>query len=175
VIAVDERTEQMLDDLMPELADSDDVRQVVRLSGLELARLEAEARGLSESVLPTQASDEYRTLQMWEKLLGLPVAPAGATEEQRRSLVLASVRKLHSSSGADWVDAITQALGTSTWTHEEGPADYQITIRTPYAAGGLVPGQVAVLARRLTPAHLTVATGFTTGFLVGISTVGDVL
>jgi uncharacterized protein YmfQ (DUF2313 family) len=175
VIAVDERTEQMLGDLMPELADSDDVRQVVRLSGLELERLEGEARGLSESVLPTRASDEYRTLPMWETLLGLPVEPAGATVEQRRALVTASVQKLRAGSGADWVAAITQALGTTTWDHEEGPADYQITIRTPYEPGGLVPGQVAVMARRVTPAHLTIATGFTTGFLVGVSDIGDVL
>jgi uncharacterized protein YmfQ (DUF2313 family) len=174
VIAVDERTEQMLDDLMPELAESDDVRQVVRLSGLELARLEGEARGLSESVLPTRASDEYGTLGMWELLLGLPEAPAGVSVEGRRALVTASIRKLHTSSGADWVAAITQALGTDVWEHEEGPSPYQITILVPPGAA-TTPEQVAVLARRVTPAHLTVATGFIGGFLIDDSDIGDVI
>ena len=164
----------MLDDLMPELADSDDVRQVVRLSGLELARLEDEARAASQSVLPTKASDEHGTLAMWELLLGLPVAPPGPSVEQRRSLVTASIRKLHTSSGEDWVAAITQALETDVWEHEEGPADYQITIRVG-AESGYVPGQITVLARRLTPAHLTIATGFMEGFLIGSSHIGDVL
>ena len=173
-VAVDERTEQMLGDLMPELTDSDDVRQVVRAAGVELARLEGMARAASASVLPTHATDVYGTLKMWEQLLGLPVAPAGSSEATRRSLVQASLRKLHTSSGADWVSAITEALGTDQWTHQEGPSAYQITILVPYGAG-FVPAGIVELARRLTPAHLTIATGFTAGFLIGISNIGDVL
>ena len=174
MIAVDERTEQMLDDLMPEFTDSDDVRQVVRAAGTELARLEGMARGASESVLPTKATDQYKTLSMWEQLLGLPVAPASSSESQRRDLVTASLRKLHTSSGADWVAAITEAIGTDTWTHTEVAASYQVTILIPYGAG-YVPSGIVELARRVTPAHLTIATGFTTGFLVGISNIGDVI
>lgn len=164
----------MLADLMPELQDSAAVQQAVDGAARELERLEETARDIRSKLSPLNADDTYNTLKMWERLFGLPVAPP-IPVEQRRALVLASLRKRKSAAGSDWVELLTLALGGTSWEHQEGPTDYLISIKIPYDPTGFTAGQVAAIARRITPAHLDIATGLIDGFLIGISLIGDTL
>jgi hypothetical protein len=168
-----EKTVEVLGDLQPELADAPDVHAVLDPLVREAQRLEAKAYEVADCLFPRNAVDFCNTLPMWESLLGLPVRQAGATLEQRRGLVTAAVRARTAASGAAWVDLVTTALGSPGWTHEEGPAAYNLTLRVPYVPGGITAGQLANIARRVTPAHLQINTTYTAGFLVGISLVGD--
>lgn len=165
----------MLADLSPDLGDAPEVQQVVDCLARELQRLEDRAGSVRDELFPAQAQDDWKGLSMWESLLGLPVNLPGATLTQRRQLVLAAIRQRGESSGAQWVDLISTALGTTNWVHQEGPGAYTVTITIPYSPGGLYGGQVVQLARRVTPAHLQVNSGFTGGFVIGVSNIGDVI
>jgi hypothetical protein len=171
-IAVSERGQEMLDDLMPELADATDTQQVVDMIGRELARLEAAITEASEKLLPSRADDTYNSLKMWELLLGLPVA-APTTVEARRNLVLASIRNRKAASGADWVGLIDAMLGGAAWTHTEDVPPYTVVIVSPHTAGSYEAQALAQFARRVTPAHLRVTVTDGDGFIVQVSIVGQ--
>lgn len=174
-VALSAKGASLLEDLPPELADAPEVQQVVDVLARELQRIEDAAAGIAADLFPATATDDYAALSMWESMLGLPVKLPGATTTQRQQLVLATIQQRGSASGLRWIDLISQALGTSGWVHQEGPGDYQVTITIPYSPGGLYGGQVVQLARRVTPAHLQVNSGFTGGFVIGVSNIGDVI
>lgn len=175
MIALSEKGAALLTDLSPELADAPETQQFVDCIARELARIEDMALGITAKMFPAAADDEYGTLKMFESLLGLPVALPGMNVPQRRQLVLGALRQRGGTSGLAWQDLISTALGTTIWNYLEGPTDYTVTITIPYAPGGLIGGQVVQLARRVTPAHLVVNSGFTGGFVVGVSNIGDVI
>lgn len=167
---VSDKGNLMLEDLHPQFAESPTVRAVMDAVARELQRVEDTTQAVREAILPYQASDTYGTLKMWELMLGLPVAPAGVTLQTRQSLVAAGVHKRRAASGADWSALISQALGSVAWTQTE--SGYTVTVLIPQASG-FVPGQVAALLRRITPAHLQITTGYTGGFIIGVSNIGD--
>lgn len=172
---VSAKASAMLLDMSPELADAPEVQQVVDCLARELQRLEDRAGQIRDELFPTQTQDDWSGLSMWESLLGLPVDLPGATLLQRQQLVLASIQQRGESSGAQWINLISTALGTTNWVHQEGPGAYTVTITIPYQPGGLIGGQVVQLARRVTPAHLAINSGFTGGFVIGVSNIGDVI
>jgi hypothetical protein len=174
-IAVSERGREMLEDLMPELADATDTQQVVDMIGRELARLEAAITAASAKLLPSRADDTYNALKMWELLLGLPVDPS-TTDEARRNLVLASIRMRRAASGADWVALIDSMLGGLAWSHTDDTPDYTVVIISPHPAGSYEALALAQFARRVTPAHLQVSVTDGDGFIVEQSLIGvDIL
>lgn len=174
-VTLSERGRRLLEDLPPELADAPQIQTVVDVLARELERLEGAATEATQKMFPPAADDEYGTLKMWEALLGLPVALPGLTLAQRQALVRATVKQRRAASGAQWAEMLTTAIGSSSWSHHYGPGDYVVTITIPYVPGGIAAGQVVTLARRVTPAHLQVNAGFTGGFLIGISNIGDTI
>lgn len=153
-------------------------RAVQRAIAGELLRIEVSMQMVRDALIPSQADDVILPTgqvvpcaEMLEALLGISIAPAGFTIEQRRSRIVAHIRKLNSGTGADWVANLTEILGTG-WTYEEGPGAYQVTIHIAFASGTLSADEVVAFARAITPAHLDVIPAFNEGFLVGISSVG---
>lgn len=169
---VSERGARILADLMPEMQDDPFTRQVIDVAARELDRLEARGRDLVQKSYPHNADDTYRTLGLYERLLGLPVEPADVDLDTRRNVLLAHIRKRQDGSGEQWAHLISTAIGNTPWSHQEGPGPYQITLRIPYTPGSYTAGQVAFLARAITPAHLDTVGGFNEGFLIGISEIG---
>lgn len=124
-------------------------------------------------ILPQYAADdEYGSLPFWERLMRLPVAP-GADEARRKAVLLAHWRKRRARTGAGWLELLTLLLGTSLWTHQEGPVPGHITITISNLDTSYAANQLALLARQITPAGLVINFVFTDGFLVGYSTVGS--
>lgn len=155
------------------------MRAVFRAYGNELQRIDDALALIRFASFPMQTSDVLlatgavvRLASMWETLLGIPVSPAGVTIEERRNKILAHVRKRKSGKGSDWVATLTEALGSTPWSYQEGPGDYQVTIHIPYASGSYSSAQVLNLAREATPAHIDVIPAFNEGFLIGISLIG---
>lgn len=139
----------------------------------EVERLEATAEQIRYEMWPLNATDEYNLLALWETMLGLPVRPAGVPLATRQSFVTARWLGRKAGSGLAWEAAMTEAMGTTTWTYVEGPADYTITIYIPWAVGSFNSVEVQKLARAITPAHLEVAVVYAQGFIIGEGLVGE--
>lgn len=170
-----DKGQAMLDVMPPYYAGDDATLAVIDTQGREIERVEELLDTIQQRAFPTLADDVYRLLGMWEALLGLPVEPVGVGVVERRAKVLAHVRKRHSSSGSDWVAVISAALGTTSWTYQEGPSAYTVTITLPYSPGTYNAAQVVALARAITPAHLHLAFTYTVGFILDVSALGDAL
>lgn len=164
--------ERMVGYLPPWYAADDLFCRIQNALAKELQRAEDVLAEIRNQMLPQNADDTYGILGMWEALYGVPVEPPGVSLEQRRSIVIAQARKRSISSGLDWEEAVTEALGTNEWSYEEGIGDYVITVRIPYAPGGYTSGQVLGLLRAITSAHIILNIGYNEGWLVGISLVG---
>ena len=167
--------QSLLADLPPYEADDPIVQNLLRAVSLELARINARAHDIIIRLFPQDADDRWRTLGMWETMLGLPIEPVGVSRATRSSLVAATVRSRNVGSGAHWTDLISQALVGVPWTQQEGPAAYTVTIRIPGGSSGYSTGQIRTFARKISPAHLVIESGTIGGFLIGISSIGDAL
>lgn len=161
----------MIDDLSPELGDDPTVRNVLNAVAKECDRLSAAASSFFESMFPQNTDDTHKQLSVWEMLLGIATNPA-LTTVQRRAVVQGYVQQRSVGSGASWIALLSLALGTSAWSHSEGPGDYQVTITLPSRSGSPQANVIVALAARVTPAHLQVIPSFGAGFLVGISQLG---
>lgn len=110
-----------LEDIPPFWAGSKDVQATLDVLAREMDRLEASKNQLRANFFP-QTADVY--LNVWEKVLGLAVAPPDKTEAQRRASVVAFMQATRGTiSGLSWQASLTKLIGTS-WSYEEhDPAD----------------------------------------------------
>lgn len=161
--------ERLLDDLPPYLRSDPHAQGYTLAFANEADRAWAMLNSLATKFLPHSADDEFRTLGMWERLLGLPVEPVGISEDDRSTKVVAFFRSRKAASGAKWLELLTTALGSGDWTHQEGPGDYEVTITIPFASGGYSAVAVESLLRKITPAHLVVNAQYAEGFIIGDS------
>lgn len=166
-------TGRMIDTMPAYYRGNSIIEGILDAVGRELQRIEDRLNFIRTGMFPQNADDTYKQLSLWEELLGLPVAQAGATLTQRRNLVLARLNGRSLSSGAAWIDAVNQALGGTPWTYQEGPASYTVSIYISYALGSYSSVQVLSLVRAITPAHLDIAVVYSQGFIVGEGIVGE--
>lgn len=165
--------EALLRDLPPYLSDEPRIRRFFLAFANELDRVQVSITALAERMLPPMADADHRLLAMWERLLGLPEDPPLATVEERQIQVGARFRARKASSGAAWVSLMDEALAGITWSYEEGPDPYTLSITIDSGTGYSIGGVVA-LARKITPAHLQLFVSFGEGFIVGDSMVDPV-
>lgn len=167
--------EALLADLPAYYEDEPNVEAVQDVLGRELQRVEDAAKAIRYRAFPQNADTLYRTLGMWEKLLGLAVEPPGQTTEVRQRQVAAAFRTRKSGTGLDWIANVNSIVGSTTnWTHEE-LANYNLSVRIPYASGtaSLSARQTEALIRKITPAHLTLTVSYTQGLIWGVSGFGE--
>lgn len=143
---------------------------VVDAVSRELQRIEDWMEAFIQAYFPTNATDETGTLPLWEATLNLPVRPAGVSVEQRRNNVAAAYRKRSVGMATEWVANVTKAV-SSAWSHEVNqPIDYSVRVSIPDTAG-FTGGQLQVLLRQMTPAHLALTTTVGDGFKVDVGQV----
>jgi uncharacterized protein YmfQ (DUF2313 family) len=99
------RTQRILDALPPYYSDDPAALAVIDVCAREIDRLQDMLLAIQNASCPQLATDQYKLLSMWEFLEGLPVAPVGITEAQRRAKV-ASWQRRKVASGEDWAAAI---------------------------------------------------------------------
>ena len=167
-----DKGQAMLDQMPPYYSEDDATRTVIDVQGREFQRIEDMLVSLQTKTFVINADDEFRLLGMWEAVMGVPVE-SDLPVERRRSLLLARIRGRDASTGESWVAAMTESLGTTGWSYSEGPSPYTINITVPYAPGSDNSNRAYSLAREITPAHLHLAMGYTQGFIIGVSKVGD--
>jgi uncharacterized protein YmfQ (DUF2313 family) len=173
---ITETGQTLLADLPPYLSDDGTVQGVIDTLAREQQRITDAADGIRRTAFPSQADDTYNMLLLWETLLGLPVKPPGVPDDQRRSKVLASLQGRDVGTGEGWTRAVAQAVGTNWQQAENTPGPYQLTVTLPFAAGSYEGRQAENIIRTITPAHIDLLISYGTGFLIGVSIIGqDVL
>lgn len=164
--------QEMLDQLPVSLRKPEVARRLIRAKANELERIQTFLQDFRAAALPHNANDAMGTLPIWEAQLGIPVQPAGVTEVDRRTEVVARYRSSSDSSSA-WVATATELIGPG-WTYRENyPEPYMITITLPGAAGTYQTGRIEEVLRDITPAHIDLVITYGVGFVVGVSIVGE--
>jgi len=151
-----------------------EIQTVLRVVGMEIARIDAARLALIANFFPISAD---LLLPRFEQLLGLPVSPLDSTGAPidlalRRARVLAYLGRLRGEGrGLDWIDAISALCGTN-WNYlEHDPANPN----TPaaYTLNVNISMQLARvgwnLVRDVTPAHIDINPGYVEGWFVGIA------
>jgi hypothetical protein len=171
---------QLLNTLPPALRDSDDYRAVMHAHARESERLEAAIELVRDQFFPARTTV---LLGAYERTLGLPVAPAGATEEDRRRAILATLAGAAAGGeGRAWVAAVTALIGPG-WTYEEhipgdgtSPPNYTLRIALPFLSSSDRWGQAIRLIRAITAAAWDIQFSSLTGFAADSSASdGDLL
>jgi hypothetical protein len=158
----------MLGYMPPFYAGDAEVRAALDGLALEIDRAWAFLEGVRAQLFPQSSDDGHGMLGLFEALVGLPVAPPGVSLADRRSKVMAYMQARNVSSGLEWSALLTAAIGTTSWSYQEGPGAAQVLLQIPHT-GAYSTAAVEGLARRVTPAHLTVTATTTAGFVIGSS------
>lgn len=149
---------------------SPDHRAVAHAQAKELELLEARIFEVRAQFFPTTATI---LLKLWERLLRLTVEPEGKTYEERRPIVLATLRNLASTpEGRAWVANVTSLAGAG-WTYQEhvpgdpaSPPENTVRIELPYPPTSLLYQQLERLIRAMSPSHLDLIVTFSGGFVL---------
>jgi hypothetical protein len=163
---------------LPALLHQDpDVLGAVRAMAAETDKLDVAIETMRTNFFPRFA-DLF--LYLWEKQFGLSVAPIDMTLEQRQARAQAFWLQIqHGASGELWEQMVTDLVG-SGWSYTEfdgdgSPPDYNIAFETPFATDSTQARDMRSLLRAITPAHLDIVEGFTGGFILGYSNLGETL
>ena len=167
------RAQRLLDSLPGYYYEDPFVATVLDAVCRELDRVEDFLRVVQSAPFPQQVDDSYGLLRNWERMLTMQEAPPGVDDSQRRTAILAH-RRRNALTGAGWRDAMTEVLQGATWDATEVPGR-RVVITTPYVGTTWQAGTALRYARRITPAHLDVISGYSQGFLLGTSNLGDAL
>lgn len=142
----------------------------------DLDDVQALMEAVRDQAWPTRADDSLGLLALHEEMLGLPAAPLGVPLDRRQAAVQARLQTRRSGWKRDWVAAMNALIGVGNWSYAENtPGGNQLSITIPYDPGSWSAAQVQALAEARTPMHIQIILGYTSGFLVGISRVGDAL
>lgn len=162
------RANRMLNAMPPYFSQDPTVRGILCACAHELDRVETIAEALRTGSFPEDAS--LRTLQYYEALFGL--SNTSLTIDQRRSDVVAHLRKHVVAERIDWQDALASFIGSSGWQYAE-QSPYTVLLTTPVDPTGLRTPVIAAYARAITPAHLQlIVNGAYGNFKVGINLIG---
>lgn len=152
---------------------------ILEAGGRQLAALEAAVESIKDEIFPQTAT---RLLAMDELWLDLTVEPAGMTVEQRRQIVFAFMMRIMSSgTGAEWEENMSAYFG-GDWRYEEhdpddpgSPPAFTVNVFIPFAPGSVGAYVGEQLAQAISPANLVINVTYESGFILGESTLGDLL
>lgn len=168
------RTDDLLEAIPPYFHGDPPTRQVLNAFGAELERVEEATAMVVAGLFPQTADDTYGLLSLWEHLLRLPVAPEYLDTEQRQDRAVARWRARNGGTGADWIAAVTEAIGSGDWEHEEHqPEDYKVTIWVPWPLESQRLEDAEAAVKVVTPAHLEVIVESREAFNVDIDKVDE--
>ena len=180
MIELSEKAEEILDDLPIYLHGDPSVRGLVQGVANELQRVEDYLVDTGSNLQPSQA--EGNLLDHWEDFVGLPVEPTGISDDLRRRVITAAVRRRTSGPGSGWAGLLTTVADGQPWIHTENADEnldyepYNLHLRAALDTVDYRTGVFSDMARRITPAHLKISEIEIAGedtFRVGESEVGD--
>lgn len=159
---------RMLNDLPEFLTDDPDVRAVIYAQAKEKERVDGTIETIRLNLQPLTADSDG--LMWWETILGIAVAPAGLTTEERRDVVMAyylaaSVEQ----TGLSWEQALLSIAGPgSTYAeHQPGvavPPAYNVALTLAFPPSTGAYDRIRTLVERISPANLVFTASSADGF-----------
>lgn len=165
-MALSPTAQRMLDSLPDYYWQNDIIERIVQGKANEVDRMDARIDSIIAGVVPGTADDSLGFLRIWETMLKIPVAPAGASEAQRAGAITAALRRLNAVTSSDVLDLLTAAIGPSFTIARNTPTALQDTITIPYVAGSFQYAQVVAVAATLWPAHRELLVHSAGGFIL---------
>lgn len=146
------------------------IERVVQAWANEVDRLDALVTKLETELQPGAATDDLGLLGIWEALLGLPVRPAGASQDQRLGKVVAALRSLDAFSSADVLSVMSAAVGSEAFSIlRDTPDPLKDVLAIPFLAGTYNAALIESIARRAWPAHRQLFIRYSDGFILEVS------
>lgn len=172
--------EEWLTDLPHFYRDDPDVRAVIRVQAREWEMIHERLEQVRRQFFPQHAD---LLLDLWERELYLPVAPAGLTVEQRQDRAVARMRRIGGdASGLGFIANVTALLNGNAFSYlthdpadDDGPPPDTIWLFVPYEPGSSEFIRVDRDIVELVDATVEVVVSSTGGFLLGASLLGDEL
>lgn len=169
-----ERAQRMLAALTPWEAEDPNVVAVVAAGAAELDEIQALMELARDQAWPHRADDTYGLLAIHERMLGLPVAPAGVTLADRQTAARTRVGRRRDGRKATWVDRVNELAGVGTWSYDENtPGPHQLTITLRLEPTGGLAARVRQLVEVFTPVVDEVIVGFEAGLILGVGEIGE--
>lgn len=141
------------------------VERVMQAKANEVDRLDALIDKLMIELQPGSATDDLGLLGIWEAHFDLPIRPTDATLGQRQAKVVGALRSLGVTAASDSLDLLAAAIGGSFTIERDTPGLLQDTLEVPFDSASYNAGAVALLARRMWPAHRQLFISYAGGFL----------
>jgi hypothetical protein len=146
-VELHERTVRLLDELPPFLASAADMQAVLDVLMREVQRID-DAKAATRANFFATTADSW--LALYEILEQISVDPPDKTTDQRRTSVIAFLRRMKvRGTGLGWEAAMTDLLGAD-WSYEEhipgdptSPPANTINIQIPWTGGIIAPGTLS--------------------------------
>jgi hypothetical protein len=169
-----ERTDRMIEALVPWEREDPNVIAVQLAVGRELDEVEALMQAVRDQAWPHRADDTYGLLALHERTLGLPSSPVGQSIAQRQQAVKTRFGRRRDGRKTTWVDRINEVIGVGNWSYQVNtPGDWQLTITLRVDPASGLAEQTRLLAEAFTPAVIEVLVGFEAGFILGVGSLGE--
>ncbi len=133
--------------------ESEEVLRMVQAAAAEFDRMHARVDAIVLGMIPGAADDSLGFLSLWERRLGLPVAPAGVSVPSRQEAVRAKIRALDAVTAADVLQLMADVAGAAVTVQRNTPGQLQDTITAPVTAGSHAGGRLAQVVDGVWPAH----------------------
>lgn len=172
--AMSERGRRMLDSLWPPEVGDPAVVALVRADADELDAIEGLADTARLQAWPHMADDQYGLLALHERLLNIPIQPSGVPLATRQATAKSAIQSRRVGTARQWVKRMDALMRGNPWRFQRNhPGRGQLTITIPYGEGSYSASQVRKFAERVTPAHLEIIVRYESGWIAGVSRVGD--
>lgn len=141
---------------------------------VEINRQRALLQAIRATSIPAVADDTVGALSRWEFALRLPINAPGATLDQRRTAVCGALQSRSIIGGAGFTAALrAYASPNHLNITTNAPSPLQVSIVVDEDDADLE--SIRQFAERIAPANLEILMGFTGGWIVGVSRVGDLI
>jgi hypothetical protein len=166
----------MVEVLWPPSQEDPSVVAIMRAMADELDAIEDLMLTIREQAWPHKADDTEGLLAIHERMLGIPIKPEGVSLPSRQDAARSAIQSRRVGSAKHWVDRFNALMSGNPWSYKRNsPGRGQLTITIPYSEHSYSASQVIKLAERVTPAHIELLVAYESGWLAGISRVGDPL
>lgn len=161
---------KMLAQIPPFLRADPDHQAVAYAYAKEIERAESKIELVRAQGVASQATI---LLKLWEATVGSEIEPAGITDAQRQTIVIAFLRAItRNPTGLHW-EAVIRLLAGSGWLYIEHihgdpgtPEPNEVHVILPFGTGSFWFGTISRLVERLTPAHVKLTITAIEGFLL---------
>lgn len=168
-----ERTDRMIESLVPWERDDPNVQGVMVASGEELDRVEDLMTTVRDQAWPNRADDSYGLLSVHERTMQLTVAPQGVSVAERQTIIETTFGRRRDGRKGTWAARLSDLVGAGQWiVHQATPGPHQILVILSVSPETGLAAQVQDVIQRFTPVVEEVTVAYD-GFFLGFGELGE--